>query len=157
MEPWQVVMPIVAQAGEKDLQFAAEELALFLGARENGFMHTIMLLAQRHAAGQSAMREYQVQRERMLELVPTPDEMDGLLGKAMISDEELRRLRPRGASLNSLVTQISEGLTENIDLCREAASGIGPILARYFDDPSIGGVSFPSPEELGELLLEAQA
>ena len=157
MEPWQVVMPLVGQAGEQNIAMTPEELAFFLAAGENDFMHTILLLAQRHSAGQAAMKEYQVQRERMLELVPPPDEMEGLLGKAMITEEELRRLRPRGAALNSLVKQIADGLNDNIGLCREASNKLGPILTRYFNEGGPKGLSFPSPEELSAMLTAEQA
>lgn len=153
MEPWQIVRPLAGHPAEEQITFSSQELALFLAMGENEFMHEILLLAQRHAATVQAMQEYMRRRDQMMQQrAPIPDEFVGDLGLATITEEEWRKLRPYSVMLNSLVDQLSEQLTENLELCRKVANSIGPLVQAYFKDPKRGGLSFPTEEELGEMI-----
>ena len=154
MEPWQVLKPLIGQTDEGSVRFSAEELSLFMAAREREFMLDLMLLALRHATSIAVMEEYCTRRERLMTLVPHPESFDGEIGKAMVSEEEIRKLLPYTVPLNSMVSQMASASQENLELARKIAQGIGPIVQKYFNDPTLGGLSFPSDVELSKMISD---
>jgi hypothetical protein len=154
MEPWQVLQPLVGSTDEGDIRFEAEEMAIFMAAGHRDFMSDLMLLAQRHGTGVAVMQYYIRLREELKAVAPHPEELDGMLGKGMISQEDLLKLVPYTAPLNSLALQMQAAADENLQLARKVSLGIGPIVKEYFGDPKAGGMSFPSDEELAVMLQE---
>ncbi len=152
MEPWQILQPLSGETNESEIRFLPEELAIFLEAGANDLMHDMMLIAQRHSVSVDALRTYRVDRERLIERAPIPDEMDGTLGKGMITKEEMRKLSPQSLALNDLVRQIRFGLKMDVELCRTVAAAIGPTVKTYFKDPKFGGLTFPTKEELAKMI-----
>ena len=157
MDPWQALQPIIGRTRDDNMQFDAEELAIFMAAGHHDFVSDLILLAQRSSVANSVMQDYNLKREELKAISPLPEEYEGSLGKSSISVAELLKLMPYIVPLNSLATQMSEAAEANLRLSQKIASAIGPIVKDYFKDPKAGGMSFPTDEELQQMLTEPAA
>lgn len=157
MEPWQALEPIVGHTDEGQVRFTPEELGLFMAANEPEFMMDLMLIAQRNGASIAAMKEYHLRREELRAFYPKPEVVLGRMMKASITREDWLKLLPYTLPLDGMVKQMSEHSGENINQCREIANRIGPIVQKYFNDPKMGGISFPTDEKLAEMLIDESA
>ncbi|MEP7222554.1 MAG: hypothetical protein ABI673_07800 [Novosphingobium sp.] len=157
MEPWQAVRPIIGHTDADILHFDAEELAIFMAAKERQFLSDLIVLAQRHATSIMVMREYCSQREALKARSPHPENMDGDIAQAMITDEERMKLLPYTRPLNGMVVQMVAAADENIRLGREVAGRIRSIFQAYFGDDAAGGPSFPTDSELEALLADSSS
>lgn len=157
MEPLSALVPMIGHTDEGTVRFVAEEMAVFEAAKERDFMMDTMLLGQRHASSLASFQKYCELREELSAIMPTSDAFEGEMGSVMLTREQLLRLKPRTIMLNSLVIQLENGLEEDLRLARNVALAFGPIVQRYFNEPTFPGVSFPSDEDLTKMRDEELA
>jgi hypothetical protein len=153
MELWQVLVPMIGHTDEGSIRFDAEEMAVFAAAKEHDFMQDALLLAQRHASSLASFQEYCKRREEFLVLAPRPEEYSGQLGSAMLTYDQILKMKPFTLPLNNIVAGLLTGLEEDLRLARKVSLAFGPIVKKRFADPNFTGLSFPSDEQLAAMIL----
>lgn len=151
MVPWQVLIPMVGHTDEGDTRFTAEEMAIFMAADEMEYLRDIMLLAQRHAAAIASFREYRVARDGLRPMLPAPEGFDGQMGTMLLSQQQVNALAPYTIPLDNVARDLAESLEEDLELARRVANDFGPILKRYFNEPKMPALSFPTDEKLAAM------
>lgn len=81
----------------------------------------------------------------------TPEIMKGLVGSVELDQQQMRRLRPYIATVQDLAEQTQTNVKEVFEMAKKVIAEFGPIVRRYFDDPT-----FPIPGVADEFREGAQ-
>jgi hypothetical protein len=151
MEPWQVLIPMIGHTDDGSTRFTAEEMAVFAAAGDYDLMQDMMLLAARHASSLASFQEYSTMRNAFREIGPKPEDFNGQIGGAMLTQQEIDSYKPYTIPLNNVAVGLESGLEEDVRLARTVAERFGPATAKYFNVEKFVNLSFPSEEELAAM------
>lgn len=152
MEPWQVLVPMIGHTDEEgSIRFTAEEMALFVAAKEFDLMQDTMLLAVRHSSSLSTFKEYCVMRNEFRAIGPKPKDFDGQIGGILLTPEEVDSYKPYTIPMNNVAVGLDAGLEEDVRLARTVTARFGPATARHFKMTKFADLTFPSDDELSAM------
>jgi hypothetical protein len=128
---WQKVRPLIGFAVEP-VSFEADDLALFVSARQFDFIGRLLLVAERYNALIECLKLYDERRTLVTDRLGAS--MNGIVGAVNMNAEEVAWFAPRSAELTSLMQQIRNQATEYAAEAMQAASDFGPTARITFPD-----------------------
>ena len=138
---WQGMLPIAG--GESSfVHFDADDLLAFVQAKALDYVSRLILASDRFNGFVHGVAAYSRKREELTAMYSA--DMDGQIGTAEMSVDEYRRLLPYITVVNHLARQVREDSQALYDEVAKLIVEFGPIVKRYFDDPT-----FPAPSLTG--------
>ena len=150
-ETWKMMKAIVGRTDV--LNIDSSDLVLFTKAREIDFVPRLIYLFDRYNAMTFGVATYSERRNELLEMTK-PVEMRGLIGMTAEDREEWTRLAPYRAVVDDLAKQAREDMREVYELAVRVLNDYGPIVRKYFNDPSFP-IFAPKAVEVAESEIEA--
>jgi hypothetical protein len=128
---WQKLRPLVGFAVEP-LGFEAEDMLLFVSARQFDFVGRLLLLAERYNALIESLKLYGDRRTLVTDRFGAS--MVGIVGTVTMNAAEKAWFDPRSAELGSLAQQIRSNAAEYAQEAMSVAADFGPTARVTFPD-----------------------
>ena len=137
VDTWLVMVSFAGKPTEININ--ADDLVAFTRAREFGYVTRLLYAFSVYNAMIYGAEAHGHRRDELMQKI-TPETMQGLIGTIALNSDELRELAPHIATVKDLAEQIREGMKEAHQLASSVLDEFGPIVRKYFKDPS-----FPIP------------
>jgi gas vesicle protein len=141
LDLWQKVIPTVGFSTD-NLKFEAEEISVFMAAKEYAFLNKLILIADRHFTTGSAFGEYAARREKLTDQLKA--EMKGEVGTTILTKDQIETLGPRMFALEQLITQLRAMAKENYEDSLEISKQFGAKAQQHFQDPEFPEIELNS-------------
>jgi hypothetical protein len=128
-EPWQMVLPLASVPDQ--VAYSPEEMSLLLSLGDFDAFHLTVDLDVRHNSLIEALRMMSAQRLALGEQIAAFVSADLISGSrlgAILTSEQLQRVRPKMIEVNSLIERIHELSKENSDSSKGAINKVSQLF-----------------------------
>jgi gas vesicle protein len=135
-----VIAPV---GGFRPIAIDTDDLVLFVEAEEFDLVNELLQMSMNHETVCEAAKTYAALRSDLKNHMPAHSVQDQVLG-AFLSEEDLKRLRPRFLELDTLITDMVARLPQYIEQTKSVASRVGPAARKFLKDPRFPRLIFPA-------------
>jgi hypothetical protein len=135
-----VMLPMIGKPHE--VHISADDLIAIARSRRFDYITDLLHFVAQYNSMIYGVEAYGRRRDALMAEI-TPDTMVGLIGRVAIPDTLMARLRPQVAVVRDLADQTRIEVKELYDASSKIVDAFGPIVKKYFDDPS-----FPVPARI---------
>ena len=133
IELWRSMKAVISRTDV--LTIDSGDLVIFTKAREFEFVPKLIFVFDRFNTMTFGVAAYSQRRDELLAMTK-PVEMRGLVGTTVEDQKEWTRLAPYRAEVDDLAGQAREDMREVYELAVQVMNEYGPIVRRYFNDPT---------------------
>lgn len=105
-EPWQVMVPIANPA--ENIHFSTDEMAMLLSLKNDDLFNDLASLDVVHNSFIEIFQTCSRKRAELLERLPAPATMEGLVGSIELSQEQVRNIRSKIVEANDLILSVND-------------------------------------------------
>lgn len=131
-ELWRTIQPLIGLQDEPLLALDGVETNLLVKADATDFLMEMMLATTRYQSIISSMKEYQLRYEAIYAMAPPPVELDGQVGRHVLTHEQFMRIKPYSLQLETIIQHLRAMTAENVDKCNRLVEQYHPIMKGYF-------------------------
>lgn len=131
IEPWSLVRPLANPPD--DVHFTADEMSLVLSLNNPDLSETLMSIDVIHNGLIDIFETYRVERGETLSLMPA--EMDGIVGRTILTKDQEMLVRPKMVAMNQLIEDLRIRAKRDYEESRDA---VEELLATANDKLGLG-------------------
>lgn len=133
-ELWRTINPLIGIESDPTISLDASEISLLINADAADFLLELMLATSRYQSLVESMKEYKIRYQAIYELSPAPVEMEGHVGRHLLTTEQYMRMRPYSVALEMLIQNLRGMSKDNFEVTSRLAGEFNPIMKRYFKE-----------------------